>query len=167
MDYKEFYKKAYAIMGESTPLKTDCGVLCGSACCKGDENTGMLLFPGEPCSALAKKPAAAGTLCVCGGKCERETRPLSCRIFPFFPKITQNGRVKAVFDARALRLCPLLTHCDEIRFDSEFIKKIKKLGYLLSRDEASKAFLQEQNEEIEQYAKLLGFGKTYRKRKFR
>ena len=30
-----------------TPLKTDCGRLCQGACCQGDEQTGMLLFPGE------------------------------------------------------------------------------------------------------------------------
>ena len=35
------------LLRELTPLKTDCGRLCGGACCEGDEETGMLLFPGE------------------------------------------------------------------------------------------------------------------------
>jgi len=40
--------KAKSIIGELTPLKGhDCGQLCSAACCKGDEQTGMLLFPGE------------------------------------------------------------------------------------------------------------------------
>ena len=32
-----------------TPLKTDCGRLCGARCCASleGEETGMLLFPGE------------------------------------------------------------------------------------------------------------------------
>ncbi len=38
---------ARAALSDLTPLLTDCGRLCGVACCKGDEQTGMLLFPGE------------------------------------------------------------------------------------------------------------------------
>lgn len=38
---------ARAALSDLTPLLTDCGRLCGFACCKGDEQTGMLLFPGE------------------------------------------------------------------------------------------------------------------------
>ena len=32
-----------------TPLQTDCGLVCGGACCQTHpgEETGMLLFPGE------------------------------------------------------------------------------------------------------------------------
>ena len=32
-----------------TPLKRDCGRVCGAACCRSPEGeeTGMLLFPGE------------------------------------------------------------------------------------------------------------------------
>ena len=32
-----------------TPLKKDCGRVCGAACCRSPEGeeTGMLLFPGE------------------------------------------------------------------------------------------------------------------------
>ena len=34
---------------EVTPLKSDCGRVCGAACCRPvqGEETGMLLFPGE------------------------------------------------------------------------------------------------------------------------
>ena len=38
---------ARAALSDLTPLLTDCGRLCGFACCKGDEQTSMLLFPGE------------------------------------------------------------------------------------------------------------------------
>ena len=38
---------ARGLLQSLTPLKTDCGRLCGCACCRGDEQTGMLLFPGE------------------------------------------------------------------------------------------------------------------------
>ena len=39
--------RARRLLADLTPLQTDCGALCGGACCKGDEGTGMLLFPGE------------------------------------------------------------------------------------------------------------------------
>ena len=35
---------ARAALSDLTPLLTNCGRLCGFACCKGDEQTGMLLF---------------------------------------------------------------------------------------------------------------------------
>ena len=38
---------ARELLENLTPLKTDCGRLCQAACCQGDENTGMLLFPEE------------------------------------------------------------------------------------------------------------------------
>ena len=45
---KRIYQKAFHLLQNATPLRTDCGVLCGKACCKGDDMAGMLLFPGEP-----------------------------------------------------------------------------------------------------------------------
>ena len=40
-------QEARALLENATPLKGDCGRLCRAACCAGDEETGMLLFPGE------------------------------------------------------------------------------------------------------------------------
>ena len=40
-------KKVYKILDNVTPLREDCGKLCSGECCKGDDDTGMLLFPGE------------------------------------------------------------------------------------------------------------------------
>ena len=41
--------RAYAILGDLTPMMTDCGMLCGAACCQADEDGqgGVHLFPGE------------------------------------------------------------------------------------------------------------------------
>ena len=43
------WREARALLENLTPLRTDCGKVCGSACCKSldAEETGMLLFPGE------------------------------------------------------------------------------------------------------------------------
>ena len=40
---------ARAVLEDVTPLKGDCGRVCGGACCEPDEDGkgGMLLFPGE------------------------------------------------------------------------------------------------------------------------
>lgn len=42
-------RTAREIMCNITPLRFDCGRLCGAACCAPDEegDGGMLLFPGE------------------------------------------------------------------------------------------------------------------------
>ena len=91
---------ARAALSDLTPLLTDCGRLCGFACCKGDEQTGMLLFPGEealfaPCAfgrvipahfELAGRPAH---LFVCNGTCSREKPPAGLppvSAFPAFQK---------------------------------------------------------------------------------
>lgn len=92
---------ARAALSDLTPLLTDCGRLCGFACCKGDEQTGMLLFPGEealfaPCAfgrvipahfELAGRPAH---LFVCNGTCSRENRrwPAACFRFSCISKKT-------------------------------------------------------------------------------
>ena len=77
-----------------TPLKKDCGRVCGARCCRPleGEETGMLLFPGEA-EAYADREgwvvrqAAQGDIVVCPGTCDREERPLSCRLFPLLPLI--------------------------------------------------------------------------------
>ena len=100
-------------MKSVTPVKSDCGKLCNGECCKGDNTTGMLLFPGE--EALFKdnrdykviKDADGKSLLVCSGKCDRQTRPLSCRIFPLVPVLVDN-RIYVLDDPRAKGMCPLI-----------------------------------------------------------
>ena len=96
-----------------TPLKRDCGRVCGSRCCDSleGEETGMLLFPGE--DALYRdregwtiRQTPAGPMVICPGTCSREERPLACRLFPLLPVI-RSGTVKAAVDQRAYAVCPL------------------------------------------------------------
>ena len=149
------YARAFAIMGELTPLRADCGLLCGGACCKGDETTGMLLFPHEE-SVLSVKETEAGRLAVCDGTCDRAQRPLACRIFPFFPTIDEKGRIFVEVDHRAARLCPMIAHSDELVFDPRFFRAVKRVGKLLAKDEECRAFLVRSTEEIDMYARFLG-----------
>lgn len=155
-DYTKMYQKIFKIMGDLTPLKADCGALCGAACCKGDENTGMRLFPFEESELPVKKLKNGVRLVVCSGRCDREKRPLACRIFPFFPTIDEKGRVFVEADMRGARLCPLITHADEIIFDKRFFKALKKVGKILAKDEECRKFLADSTDEIDTYTAFLG-----------
>ena len=165
MYYKNLYNRASEILGELTPLYSDCGKLCGGACCKGDENLGMRLFPHEE-SVLNKTALENGTtLAVCNGSCERQLRPLSCKIFPFFPIIHDDGHISADIDVRAINLCPMVKNCDVIKFNKDFIIAVRKVGRLLATNSEIADFLLQTKAEIETYKKLHGFYKTYSKRR--
>lgn len=136
-----------------TPLKTDCGALCSHACCAGDEQTGMLLFPGEDAlyesCAFGKVIAAdfslAGSpakLFVCSGRCERENRPLACRLFPLFLAFLKNGGTKVRIDDRARAVCPL---CDYgmTGLDEEFVAAAREAYDVLLEDETCQAYLKD------------------------
>lgn len=155
VDYNKMYQKIFAIMGELTPLEADCGKLCGGACCKGDENIGMRLFPFEETTLDVKELEGGQRLAVCGGTCDRTQRPLACRIFPFFPTIDGKGRIFVECDFRGARVCPMIEHKDEIVFDKKFFKALKKVGDILKKDEACRKFLEESTEEIDTYASFL------------
>lgn len=155
-DYTKLYADIARLLGDLTPLTVDCGVLCEGACCKGDAQTGMRLFPFEESVLPVQTLADGGRLAVCDGTCDRATRPLACRIFPFFPTIDEKGRIFVEPDYRAARLCPLITHSDELILDKRFFKALKKVGKLLAKDAACRAFLEEVTAEIDTYRAFLG-----------
>ena len=124
------YQKLYEIIGTLTPIKADCGGLCEKACCKGDSETGMYLYPGE--EKLYSKRGDFGKVSksaftyefegrskrvrifICNNNiCDRVRRPLACRVFPFVPYIDDEGNAEIILDPRADRMCPLALHADE------------------------------------------------------
>ena len=149
--YKKLYDKVFKTLKDYTPLTVDCGVLCNHACCKGDENTGMILFPFEETTLNVKTTENGDRLVVCDGCCDRDKRPLACRIFPFFPTIDDRDKIFVELDYRATRLCPMIEHCDELLFDPKFLKAVKKVGKLLSKDDDCKEFLIKSTQEIDTY----------------
>lgn len=153
--YAKLYAKVFAAIGDKTPLGKDCGVLCGCACCRGGDGDGMLLFPGEE-TTLRTVEAEGGTLAVCGGTCDREKRPLACRLFPLFPLTDEDGHITVGLDARAVRLCPIAEHREEVRFDRGFLRAVGKAGRILARDERCREFLIRTTKDIELTADLLG-----------
>lgn len=151
--YDRLYKKAKAIMQDKTPLKKDCGLLCGKACCKGDEGTGMLLFPYENTSLNVTEKDGV-RLCVCDGKCNRGDRPLSCMIFPFFPYLTTDGKIRVIPDIRGEGICPIVRNFADTKLDRRFLRRVKKVGRLLREDEECRAFLDGISRETDVYLAL-------------
>ncbi len=146
--YDELYKEVFRILKNKTPLGRDCGVLCEKNCCRGDKKTGMLLFPFEK-SSLKTTESKNFHLAVCGGTCKRESRPLSCRLFPFFPCADENGKITVSVDWRGYSVCPLVKNEKDVRFSRRFLHRVQKAGELLSRDKNCLEFLKEITKEIE------------------
>ena len=136
-----------------TPLKRDCGRVCGARCCRPleGEETGMLLFPGEAEAYAGKagfevRKTARGDLLICSGTCDREDRPLSCRLFPLLPVIGDDGKVRAVTDLRAKAVCPLARQ-GKSAMDPAFADAVREAGEILAAENEQAVFLEMLEEE--------------------
>ena len=141
MKKENVIKSCYSILRKTTPLDFDCGKICNGKCCKGDDKTGMLLFPGEENlidpNINIIETENGDNLAVCDGNCDRNRRPLSCRIYPMFPLLSEENEVNVIFDLRAD--CPLAK--SEYHFDKRFLKAVKRVGkYLLLNDETAEYY---------------------------
>lgn len=121
MKATDVYSYLYALFDDVTPQKTDCGRLCGGACCKeSDAGSGMYLYPLEY-KMYANKPSWAKIyktdftygqgkkvyMLSCPDHCDRALRPLACRIFPLVPYVKKGERLRIIIDPRGASLCPL------------------------------------------------------------
>ena len=139
--------KAREMLNHVTPLKTDCGRCCGGACCQSDEDGqgGMLLSPGEEAlydpllwgfSLSTDDGVLPGlTLLNCEGVCERDARPLACRLFPLLP--SPEG---AKMDRRAWAVCPLMEY-GKRGLNPAFLQAVEEAGRLLYQCSEHAAFL--------------------------
>ncbi len=166
MRYIDFYRQIYKIIGNSTPIGVDCGKLCNDACCKGDDETGMYLFPGEECiykgengwfqiceseftySDAGKEKSVE--LFVCKKACQREKRPLSCRIFPLLPYINMYGELEVIMDPRGRGICPLVI-MDLTHLDDEFVKRVKRVGQIMMKSPQMREYLWALSRLVDEY----------------
>ena len=155
MDIISLLSDAREKLSALTPLKTNCGKLCGGACCQpspdDDGENGMLLFPFE--DSFYKEPIEGmpfhlvdddtlfkgGKRFVCEGKCSRGDRPLACRIFPLRMKVETNEEteetcVKAEIDPRAWCVCPLLEQGGMRSMSQAFVKAVEDAGNVLVKN---------------------------------
>ena len=122
MDALTAVLRARELLTDVTPLRRDCGLTCGAACCRCDEDGqgGILLFPGEEAlydplpegfTLTADDGVMPGMrLLTCVGSCRRDQRPLACRMFPLTPVlIASEGKeqLRVRVDPRAFAVCPL------------------------------------------------------------
>ncbi|MEG2188022.1 MAG: hypothetical protein RR085_11925, partial [Clostridia bacterium] len=155
---------ARELLANVTPLKSNCGKLCGGACCQADESgeNGMLLFPFEetfyakPIEGFAYRLAdddslvRGGKRLVCEGSCPREHRPLACRLFPLRVRIQtdalgEQAKAVAELDPRAWCCCPLLENGGLRAMSGEFISAVQRAGEMMMENTALlEALYQEQ-----------------------
>ena len=164
---KIFYNSIYTVLGDLTPLKGDCGRACNKACCEGDKDgDGMYLFPGEEemYTSLPDWAAISETdfeyetgkfapLFSCDGICDRELRPLSCRIFPLTPYV-ENGKLRIITDPRSKSVCPLGRGLDVDDYDRSFVKNVRTAFVILSKNKEFAAFLEEYSRYLDDYLKF-------------
>lgn len=144
----ELFQNAYGILNKITPLQFDCGKLCNQACCdSADEDAGMYLFPGEELmykekpgwlrieqSAFTYGDEKPVLIAICTGQCDRELRPLACRIFPLTPYLGHNGVVNIKMDPRAVPVCPLANPYTAKGLDKGFALAVNEVFKILAED---------------------------------
>lgn len=90
---------------------------------------------------------------VCPGSCNREERPLSCRLFPLLPLIGEDGEIRVVTDLRAKAVCPLARQ-GKSALDPAFIEAVREAGKLLAQSEEQALFLDVLEAEQEELKEL-------------
>ena len=154
------YKKIYKLLENVTPLRADCGELCGKSCCEGDDETGMYLFPFEEvmfngCEKYGITieesdfyvEGNAVSIALCKGICNRKYRPLSCRIFPL---IMHNGEIK--LDRRGFSVCPLVKYNDINALDENFVLTVTKVYNILSKIKEIRPYIKETSDLIDEFS---------------
>lgn len=151
-------EKAREYLENVTPVKSDCGLMCGSLCCKKPDydnngNTGMKgmwLFPGESELYINNKNFdiihADGNesypfllckySCENGDFCKRNERPLFCRLFPYFPLVSEikrrgetRYRIKLIIHPAAVTICPVINF--KLKITSDFSRAVRKAVYVM------------------------------------
>ena len=164
-----FYKAVYKILGDSTPLCADCGKLCGGACCAvTDEVTGMYLFPYE--DVMYRNMPTWGEiydtdftydenkkvdLFTCTGTCNREMRPLSCRIFPLVPYAHRGEEMRIVMDIRGRGMCPLADGADIDMLSQDFVEKVTRAMKLCMCNKETREFIYALTDSLDEIGGLL------------
>lgn len=155
-------KTARTLLENVTPLTTDCGLLCGHACCKPSEDSGdsVWLFPGEEALSMPWGKITDASLPVtgipvrslfCTSPCARENRPFQCMIFPLVPYFSKKKNAWSVrMDRRAYMVCPL-TGYGKRGLNPAFVENVEKAVQIIARTEAGERFLQALAREEEVY----------------
>jgi hypothetical protein len=122
----------------------------------------MILFPGEevPHSTFkvsdGKISGYPVRFAVCPGRCRREIRPLSCRIFPFVPYWDATGNLSVVPDPRAKYICPLLSEPALPLIDTQFRDAVLDVFTFLLEIDGMRPMLTAYSRTLDDYTKFVG-----------
>ena len=162
------YDYLYALTATVTPLDYDCGVLCGSACCRPNRKNslGVYLFPGEESrfgeardwfAREYHNPAEYDFpenwedpvhFLKCSGACPRDRRPLACRFFPLAPHLLTDGTLLLTHEtARLPYKCPLI--CKNITLRGDFTDTVALSWMELLKDPRVRRLVEEDSRERE------------------
>jgi hypothetical protein len=162
------YPKLYNLSNMVTPVKSDCGILCGKLCCQPDQcvNLGMYLYPGEEVMFTGKEdwlewdyrdPAEDNfppswkkplPFIICTKPCPREKRPLNCRFFPLAPHLLRDNTILLIHETMTLPYqCPLITQNTPL--EESFIKMVGKCWQILLQDPRIKDLVEMDSRERE------------------
>lgn len=169
MTKKEIIEKAYSLIGTQTPLDINCGTLCKEACCRGEGDSGMYLFPGEELLFPRRKDAwyrltktrnklSTGytvSLLTCKGTCPRNERPLSCRLFPLMAYLTEEDFVELRLDPKALSICPLTRDIELYPIEESYIDALYDALEVLLEDREVIEFIRLLSDDYDTTGKLL------------
>ena len=146
--------QARQLLEQLTPLRRDCGRICGAACCQADEDGqgGMLLLPMEdrlytslPSGMRLQRDDAVlpdMKLLVCDGTCDRTQRPYACRVFPLTPVLEtrdEKERLRVIVDPRAYAVCPLCEYGMN-GMDTGFAQAVLESARILCRHETYREY---------------------------
>ena len=146
---RDVLERAYAAIGDLTPMKTDCGALCAAACCFADadgQGGVCLLAPEEAAlqgiswGRIDFEPMMNAPMLMCTGMCDRSLRPFLCRIFPLAPVLGKSGKWTVRMDARARAVCPL-SGAGLNGLDPDFVRGCARAVRILAEDAQGEAFL--------------------------
>lgn len=171
MNTAYLYLQLYQLFDDITPVRADCGALCNKACCTGEEDDGMLLFPGEQEVYKLLEPDWLSIektdmiykynnktynvpIVICNGNCDRYQRPLSCRMFPLTPYLDSSDKLQIITDPRAISVCPLAKGFYLEDYDPRFIKNIRRTFTLLMKNERFKAFMRVYSNYLDTFKKF-------------
>ena len=63
--------------------------------------------------------------------------------------------MRAVYDPRGYRMCPLVRECAHVPLDRTFVRAVRRVGRILMEDPTCADFLRLHSEEIAQLNRLL------------
>lgn len=169
------YRAIYRLLNRVSPIDSDCGMLCGAACCMAEDNEeemGIYLLPGE--EALFKEEASwfewrtqsseeygfpeswddeiPFIKCKTPPHCSRPDRPIQCRTFPLMPYLSEDGELEMLYNDNELPyFCPLIE--EEIPLNDDFVKATRTVWKRLLRDPRIYDLVRMDSEEIRELSK--------------